>query len=262
MTSWLKRIICVVLISVSAIWCFRFGINTQAQDFSVGVAKYISIDAENVQEGMIISSMPKGFSPSTTAYDTQLAGVVISKPAVAFNNEDTTNSYPVLTSGEALVLVSTSNGSIIKGDRITSSRVSGVGMKATKSGYVVGTAVEDYTSSNTSATHLILLSLSIQYYSPTTSVNTKLLESLDLSTLAVSEKPLTALKYLVVMVVMIGSFILGVFSFGRLATHGIDSLGRNPLASRSIQFGIIVNVLISLAVIGAGVLVSIVILRL
>jgi len=38
-------------------------------------------------------------------------------------------------------------------------------------------------------------------------------------------------------------------------------LGRNPLASRAIQFGIIMNVLITCVIIGVGILVSLFIIR-
>ncbi len=65
----------------------------------------------------------------------------------------------VLKDGIAYVKVCTENGSIKKGDLITSSSEQGVGMKATESGIVLGIALEDAQT----ASGLVKVRLMIQY---------------------------------------------------------------------------------------------------
>ena len=62
-------------------------------------------------------------------------------------------------------------------------------------------------------------------------------------------------------IVVLLSFVLGIFSFGRVANTGVEALGRNPLAGRMIQLGIVVNALITVAIIGAGMFIAYVIVR-
>lgn len=90
---------------------------------------------------------------SRVPYDAGLIGVVTSEPGMLLNADahaiDTGEASPgstrpfVLT-GRVPVTVSTENGPIAVGDRITSSSVPGVGMKATKAGRVIGIALTAY----------------------------------------------------------------------------------------------------------------------
>lgn len=78
---------------------------------------------------------------SSSAYQGELLGVVSTNPgfvAGAF----TKDSYPIALVGRVPVSVTLENGIIKVGDRITSSPLSGYGMKATKAGRVVGLALE------------------------------------------------------------------------------------------------------------------------
>ncbi|HEU4677157.1 MAG TPA: NosD domain-containing protein, partial [Candidatus Paceibacterota bacterium] len=76
-------------------------------------------------------------------------GVVSTKPGLVLGFDDTSlvtgeAPYPVGLKGRVPIRLSTENGPIKKGDRITLSSVPGVGMKATGSARVVGIALEDY----------------------------------------------------------------------------------------------------------------------
>jgi F0F1-type ATP synthase membrane subunit c/vacuolar-type H+-ATPase subunit K len=62
--------------------------------------------------------------------------------------------------------------------------------------------------------------------------------------------------------VVILSFILGFISFGRIANTGVEALGRNPLAGKMIQFGIFLNVLITISIVIAGFALAYFVLRL
>src|SRR6266540_3646823 len=77
----------------------------------------------------------------------RLVGVVSENPLIELSDGD--NGIQVVTSGLTKALVSDVNGSIAAGDKITASPIEGVGMKATDSAMVVGTAQSPLTSSKT-----------------------------------------------------------------------------------------------------------------
>lgn len=125
---------------------------------------------QNYSNGSIIVSdngtLSGDLSNSKQVYDEMVVGVFVKKEEV---KADTTKSFgpklvsiennTVKTSGIVDVLYNSENGSIKKGDLITTSSTVGIGMKATKSGMIVGVALEDATS----ATGLIKIRILIQY---------------------------------------------------------------------------------------------------
>jgi hypothetical protein len=100
---------------------------------------------------------------STTPYDTRVIGVVSNNyndfSSIGYgviNDED--HPMPVALNGRVPVKVSTENGPIAVGDRITSSHLAGVGMKATEEGASVGIALAPFdgsTSTTTAITEII-----------------------------------------------------------------------------------------------------------
>lgn len=237
-------------------------VSTHAQSTGLGIAQYRAITDKNVKNGAIISFTPKGYFLSRLGYDPQIVGVVTENPAVSINETSESGTFPVVSNGQVSVLVSTLNGAIKKGDLVTSSKVPGVGMKATASGYVVGTAQAGYDAKDPATVSLIPVSLDIHYVYTKLKIEPKLLDILNLSTIAVYEQPTTVFKYVVAGVVVILSFILGFISFGRIANTGVEALGRNPLAGKMIQFGIFLNVLITISIIIAGFALAYFVLRL
>jgi hypothetical protein len=233
-----------------------------ADEFSLGVAIYVSVLDKSVPDGAIVSSTEKGFSLSKRPYDPLMFGIVTKRPAIAFGILDDVKKNPVISSGEGYALVTTENGEIRKGDPITTSTTPGIGMKSTDAGFVIGTAMEDLTDKNKNAPHLLHIAVNIHFYGTKATLGSSLSEIFNLSVLASTEKPLTVFKYVMAALVVILSFILGLFSFGRIASLGIEALGRNPLASRMIQVGIIFNVSITIVILISGVLVALFIIRL
>jgi hypothetical protein len=230
-------------------------------DVSLGVATYIPLSDKTVPDGAIVSSSNAGFHLSTREYDPFMYGVVTKNPAVSFGESTDSSKYPVTASGQTYVLVSTANGSIKKGDLITSSKTPGVGEKATKSGFVIGSSLADF-SSATPQQKLIPVAMSVHFYTAKTSPLSQLSDIFNFSTLAAADEPLAFFKYVVSALIIILSFVLAVFTFGRIASGGIEAIGRNPLAARMIQLGIIFNVIVTIAIVAGGVLVALFILRL
>lgn len=70
-------------------------------------------------------------------------GVITTAPHSVLGDEASTTVRAALV-GRVPVIVSGENGPIKKGDRITSSSIAGIGMKASRAGSVVGRALEDF----------------------------------------------------------------------------------------------------------------------
>ncbi|MDO8621131.1 MAG: hypothetical protein Q7R31_02525, partial [Candidatus Levybacteria bacterium] len=85
---------------------------------------------------------------SSVSYDPNIIGIVsVASEATDFNSigyniKEGDNPQPIALSGRVKVKVSLENGPIKVGDRVTTSSVPGVGMKATKFGMAVGIALE------------------------------------------------------------------------------------------------------------------------
>lgn len=233
-----------------------------AQGISLGFANQVTIRDSGVQDGDLICSSPQGFIRCKNAYDMAILGVVTVKPAVTISGSSGSNVFPVVSAGNGLVRVNSANGPIAKGDLITTSTVAGVGMKANRSGYVLGTALEAFNSTDKNVSKLVRVGINIHYVLAQAPAQAKLFNVLQFSQLAAYEEPLTVFKYFVAALIIVLSFIFGFMSFGRVAARGVEALGRNPLASRSIQFGIIINVAITVAIVLSGLGLALVIIRL
>lgn len=233
-----------------------------AEDTALGIANYFSIGDSDVKDGDIVSFSPKGYFLSKTPYDPMVVGVMTDNPAISLNFESVTKTYPVISSGNAYVNVSGANGAIKNGDPITSSSTPGVGMKADRSGYVLGSALEDFSPSKPDEVFKIAIALNVHFSTTKAAAKTGFWDILNFSALATYEQPTVVLKYFVAALILILSFVLGFISFGRIANKGIEALGRNPLAGRMIQIGIILNVMITIAIIGSGLIIAYLILRL
>jgi len=163
---------------------------------------------------------------------------------------------PILDSGKAYVLVSGENGGLKSGDFITSSEIAGVAVKALKSGYVLGTAIEDWEPVNPSNTTSLLISVSIKPSVLSTSASSNLIELSKQGLESVFMTPLSALRYIVAGAILIISVSFGLSHFGKLAKSGVEAVGRNPLASRAIQLSVFFNVVLTVGIILMGVAVA------
>jgi len=225
---------------------------------SLGIANYIQLqDAENTKDGSIISHVDTVYKLSQGIADKSMIGVYDTTPALAFEPEDTVNLVPVITSGNVEVIVNLSGGPIAKGDAITSSTTPGEGMKAGKSGFVLGIAQADFTEAQGPLGQIpVLLDIKFSYGadSPNSEkITSRLLTILSASSIAAIEDPAVAFRTLVAAGILILSLVISFATFSRVAQKGIDALGRNPLASRMIGIGIAMNIAVSILIIVGGI---------
>lgn len=228
---------------------------TPTPEFGMGTAEAVEIIDDNIQNGHIISFAEGGYTLSKRAYDPTVFGIVTTNPAITLDiiPPDLENVHFVLTSGRTQVRVSSSNGNITTGDLITASDIPGIGMKATSDGYIVGTALEDYSNDNPDQTGLILVSLDFAFNANVSGLRSNLLENLDLALQAPFLTPTSALRYILAGLILLIAFAVGIGYFGRTTQSGVEALGRNPLAGRAILISVIMNMILALVTIAAGI---------
>lgn len=231
---------------------FASFISISNAQISSGMAIPVIIINKDAKDGNIIASTRKGYELSKTAYDPNTYGVLTENPALYLQNTDTPTQKPVLTSGKAYVLVTATNGKIEKNDIITSSVIAGVGQKATINGFVLGTALESYNNSNPKAIGKILVVIKPNYNSSFGNTRANLLETLKAAFNPAPLSQLTSLRYVLASVIAVISFIIGFIYFGRIARSGIEALGRNPLAGKTIQLNIVLNLILMVVIILVG----------
>lgn len=223
---------------------------------SIGIATFVELTEKNALDGSIVSFKEGKYLLSSTPGDTDLFGVINDNPSISFREIISPNARPVISNGSSPVLVSAANGKIKRGDFITSSSTPGVGQKAgdTLTGFVVGTALEDQKESTGTKPEKILVNVDIKGTGNVqeTTVKTDLLKLLRLGAKAPSTSPVTTLRYLLAAIIALTSFVLGFVFFGRVAGKGMEALGRNPLAAKLIQLGIVFNLLLTIGIMAAG----------
>ena len=232
-----------------------------------GLAEYVRIEGEDVQNGHLIALNEGKYQLSKDPYSPYLYGVVAAEPAVAVSQIGRENAYPVVTSGSAAVLVSTANGNISPGDYITSSPVAGIGMKATEAGFVMGVSQGEY--SNADSPGVITVVIDAKFISSLSNEQlsarafaAQFQNAFSIGMRAAASEPNTALRYTAAAFVLVVSIAIGFMIFGRAASNGIVAVGRNPLAKKSIFLAVAFNIGITVAFAAAGLVLALVILAL
>lgn len=109
------------------------------------------------QDGDTIKQLVK----TTAAYQTNVIGIVSDKTKAGDNNsighniKEEDNPQPIALSGRVPVKMSSFSQSVAAGDFITVSSEPGKAMKALKSGYMVGKALEDWSASSGKTTVMV-----------------------------------------------------------------------------------------------------------
>ena len=235
---------------------FLFGeVKVQASGLSSGVATETPFvgDKAKIQDGMVLCVKEGGNGLCEREYDSNMAGVVSLDPAMAFEGEEVmANSVSMISSGKAYVLVSNENGAIKAGDFVTSSKQPGVAMKALKSGYALGVAMENFVPTEEGKYGKVLVSVGVKPVVLTQGAGRNLLELIRQGFEGAFLSPLSALRYVVAGIVVVVSVVFGFLYFGRVAKTGVEAVGRNPLASRTIQLNVMMNVGLTLVIVGVG----------
>lgn len=226
-------------------------------ELSAGLATTQAVDDAEAVDGDVLCYSGEKIVRCTQEYQVDMYGVYTSDSALALEEG---GGKLMMDAGKAAVKVSAENGAIKKGDFLTSSKRAGIAVKATKSGNILGVALEDYSSEDKSAIGKIMAQIDIRPAIVATSARTNVLETLKQGFLAPSLSPLASLRYVLAILVVIITFVLGFIYFGKVARSGVEAMGRNPLASRMIAMGVAFNLALTVAIMGGGLLIAYVIL--
>lgn len=203
--------------------------------------------------------------------DDRIFGVLTDKPQVVLRGG--AEEKPLARQGTVMVNVSTVNGNIDAGDYVTSSAVAGRAEKATQvSGWVVGRALRAFTESSGTKTSFQNKQISTGQIPVALSIGPaeilpkgNILDKLGILLLKNVQAPggaATFIRYVTAGLVTILVTAFAFSNFGRNITKGVESVGRNPLASNHIQFIVIINIVLIAAITVGGIILSLAIIRL
>lgn len=208
---------------------------------------------DQAKTGTILSKDPRTnvYRLSNIAFDSEMAGVVVDTADIIIEREGQTGEANglLMENGEGYILVSGSAGAISKGDIITSSEQAGVGVKTVDGGIAVATALEDFRPQEENDVQLIRAMIEVRYVTGNTGVFSSMARTYqDLVNYGPSQLAGTSTMFRFVLgaFIVILAFLAGFFMFGRIALRGVEALGRNPLARRTILLGILLNAFLTI----------------
>lgn len=194
----------------------------------------------------------------------RLVGVVDDQPLVSIS--DTTSTVQVVLSGTTSVLVSDANGSINSGDKIATSPLIGIGMKATLDSQVVGTAQSSFSgqgaetrtvkdsSGNTKTVRVgrVLMQVAVAYYKvPGSDFLPPFVQRFAYT---IAGRPVALVRViastLLVLTGLLGFFIIVSSSI----RNAMTATGRNPLAAGAIRKGLLQMGLVAIGLLAGTVL--------
>ena len=224
----------------------------------------------DVQNGMIVhfkAGVAGTVEPLSQKYELSMLGVTVAniESPVSLSNSAETQVY-VATFGEYTVLVSTQNGPIKAGDRLSVSSIDGIAMKSDNDRQVIlGKALQDFADTSNANGHVslkgagsvaigrILVDVGVARnpgYSADAVANVPTF--LVKAARAVSDKPITALRlYSGLAILFVAIVVAGMVLFAG-ARSGMSAVGRNPLAKKSIFKSMISVVLMALIIVSLG----------
>lgn len=246
-----KKSIIVFFVTVT-LGVFFVGANkVWAQDaVGSGVATSTTISGDYKDGNIVCVDKSNVNKVCTKEYDSNMMGVIVEKPSVSFTSSS--GGVPLISLGNVYTNVTGVNGPIRKGDFVTSSTTPGIAQLAKKSGYILGVALEDYSGTDPGQVGKILISVNIRPAVLSGGAGSNLMELIKDGVSGAFESPLSALRYIIAGILVVVSFVFGILHFGKMAKSGVEAIGRNPLAAKTIQLGILFNVLIAIVIMAVG----------
>lgn len=226
--------------------------------------------ASGAQEPGTLVSLAEGSSntavPATPAMAGRLFGI-ISKSSLLELSNNSSNDISVVVNGSTPALVSDINGPINYGDPITASPITGVGMKATTSVQIVGTALgnlkDNITGQQTINTTsgkpvtvnvgLVPIQVGITYYvaPPSQDYMPGFMRNFANS---IAGQPVSAIRTIAGFLVLLAGFGGAAVLLYTSVRTSLKAIGRNPLAGRTIRRSLIQVIVVSVGVIAATVI--------
>jgi F0F1-type ATP synthase membrane subunit c/vacuolar-type H+-ATPase subunit K len=219
---------------------------------AMGTSTSLQILSPEAKPGHIVTRINGGFDLAKEPYDVELFGVIVESSTLSLFDTTEPQARLVMQTGTAQILVSSANGTIAKGDYITSSSNPGVGQKADKTGFVIGKALEDFSPASPNDAGPVWATLEPKTAYINNTVQTNLLEAIKSGALSPLLNPVESLRYILAALIVASTFIIGFSTFGKSSGRSIEAMGRNPLAQQSIRTAMIFNMILSFGVMLIG----------
>jgi F0F1-type ATP synthase membrane subunit c/vacuolar-type H+-ATPase subunit K len=234
------------------------GSNIQAQVESSGIGISIPFDME-VSQGQVVCSTTKGFSLCNVGYQPSMYGVLVDNPAAAFESQEP-GTRLVVSSGAVIVKVTAINGPIEKGNFVTSSTKPGIAQLANKSGFVLGSALQEFKPDDSNQEGEVLIALDIHPASGLAGPRSDLLQVLRQGLEYPILEPLSSFRYVLAALIVVIAFSVGLVYFGTVSRAGVEAIGRNPRAGKLIQMSILLHVMVTIVIFFIGLAIAYLIL--
>lgn len=259
---------------------FLSPVHAQEGSTNYGIAITYKVIDKNFQDGDIVSLSDQNevLALSKKDYDERMFGVIMTNPVMVFRRP-IDNGVPIFRNGQVFINVTNVNGDILNGDFVTASAIPGKAMKATSiNSYVLGIALSNFDKS--SGTQIdykgrkvtegkVLIALGIGPASPILSkaqgglfgTLRNLVRALffNINTTQATDR---IIRYILALLIVLITAVLNYRTFGRNISKGIEAIGRNPLAKKSIQTMIIINGVLIAMVTLAGVILALAVISL
>lgn len=265
----MKSFFLKILFLFFGIGIFFLGKETFVFSQSIEPTFIYEIKDKEAQIGDIVVQDPeKGIVRATRTNSENIFGVIVKKPIFLFRPKGI-EGKPIVRSGIVYVNVTDIYGEIKKGDFITSSEIPGKGARA-QEGYVLGRALEDFDKKETKELEFkgrkirmgkILVAINIQFLKRKGKEKKETLEFFpslfrdyfNLPSLAEKRNIISLVQLFSGIFILLLSFYFGFSVFSKGIIKGIESIGRNPLARDSIIFSVVLNMILTLLMIGGGI---------
>ena len=247
------------LISGFLLWSGLVRAQSAVDNYLTGVAYQVQMSDTDVQAGQLVSLQAGEYALTQQAYDDNLVGVVVENPPFLLSTQEA-KGVSIVSTGQAWVWLADQPGEVAVGKWLTSSDQQGRAQLLDRPGIGLGEVLDLLTDDQ--GRRLALVLINIQFYYPDNLRSDSVTWSRAVASLgnffslfdtASRLSAPQAFRYLLAAGIVLLSMVFAYFYFAKLAKAGVVALGRNPLARGEIMLGILVNVVISVVILGAGV---------
>ncbi|MBP9690662.1 hypothetical protein KBD81_01135 [Candidatus Woesebacteria bacterium] len=238
--------------------------------FSSAIAIALTDDFEI---GSVVAYENGLYRLSNAPYDSKIIGVVVDTADIVVEEEGTPVGQALMVDrGEARILVTGEDGPIAEGDLLTSSSKPGYATKATRDGIMIGTALEAFSGTSDQDSSAIRAIIDTRFMTlgkvfTAESIGAGLQNRTAWSVSDLIGMGLGGLagtspffRYILATLIVLVAFIYGFYLFGRIALRGLEALGRNPLARRTIITGIVINSFFAILLVGLALVLAYIII--
>jgi len=214
------------------------------------IAQGFQTSDKNVVAGTIVSlkrGSPNSVELSSVTNLDQMTGVTGEKSVIELSTG--TTGVQVVTNGVTPTLLSDINGDIKSGDKITASPIAGVGMRATNSTLVIGTALGDLSAATketrtvkdkggkTREVHIGAVPIQVDkvFYEAPSDQNTFLPPALQDFADGLAGHKVSPVRVLVAALLVVFLFAAVTILLYSAVRSSIISIGRNPLSESAVR---------------------------